>query len=92
MEELYRSLLGPAGDSVERLADYAEFARWYAGGFRRRDAALAWEEIRSIVKGACLDESRDLLGRDEYETLGRKRAPLFVAERPRLHEVARRSG
>ena len=90
MEELYRSLLGPAGDSVERLADYAEFARWYAGGFRRRDAALAWEEIRSIVKGACLDDGRDLLRRDEYETLGRKRAPLFVAERPRLHEVARR--
>ncbi|HVQ76955.1 MAG TPA: UvrD-helicase domain-containing protein, partial [Candidatus Binatia bacterium] len=90
MEELYRSLLGPAVSGAGRVIDYPGFAAWYASTFRRADAALAWEEIRSIVKGACLDPGRDLLRRDEYEALGRKRAPLFVRERPRLHEVALR--
>jgi tetratricopeptide (TPR) repeat protein len=89
IEELYRSLLLP-GATAGRLVDYPEFRRWYGGAFRRGDAALAWEEIRSIVKGASLDPARPLLPRPEYETLGRKRAPLFVGERPRLHEVALR--
>ena len=31
-----------------------------------------------------------LLPREEYEALGRKRAPAFVGERGRLHQVARR--
>jgi hypothetical protein len=90
MEELYRSLADEATGAGVRLVDYPAFARWYAGAYRRSDAALAWEEIRSIVKGACLDPDRPLLRRDEYEALGRKRAPLFVGERPRLHEVALR--
>jgi hypothetical protein len=90
LEELYRSLVGGDGRAAARLVDYPEFAGWYLGTFRRPDAALAWEEIRSIVKGACLDPGRTLLGRADYEALGRKRAPLFVGERPRLHEVALR--
>ena len=75
MEELYRALVGRAADGIGRVVDYPEFAAWYAGAFRRADAALAWEEIRSIVKGACLGPDRALLRRDEYEALGRKRAP-----------------
>jgi DNA helicase-2/ATP-dependent DNA helicase PcrA len=90
VEELYRSLLGREGHGAGRLVDYPEFCRWYAGTFRRADSALAWEEIRSIVKGACLDPGRAFLRRDEYEALGRKRAPLFVGERPRLYDVALR--
>lgn len=90
VEELYRRLLGPGGEGEGRVVDYPEFARWYGDAFRRSDAALAWEEIRSILKGACLDAGRELLRRDEYEALGRKRAPLFAGERPRLYEVARR--
>lgn len=90
VEELYRVLAARGGEAPGRLVEYPEFARWYTNLFRRGDAALAWEEIRSIVKGACLDSCRPLLGRDEYEALGRKRAPLFVSERPRLYEVARR--
>jgi tetratricopeptide (TPR) repeat protein len=91
VHDLYRSLVaGAGGTPAERVADYPEFARWYSGVFRREDTALAWEEIRGIVKGASLDPGRPLLPRDEYEALGRKRAPAFVAERPRLHQVARR--
>jgi len=79
-----------AGDNVALPMRFPEFARWYSQQTRRQDAALAWEEIRGIVKGACLDPARPMLAREEYEELGRKRAPLFVGERPRLYAVARR--
>src|SRR5262245_9002198 len=91
VHELYRALIARTGGwAPETVVDYPEFARWYEGQFRRADAALAWEEIRGIVKGASLDPSRALLPRGEYEALGRKRAPAFVGERGRLHQVARR--
>ncbi|HUG37275.1 MAG TPA: AAA family ATPase, partial [Candidatus Limnocylindrales bacterium] len=91
VHELYRKLIVENGGAPPGpVVDYPEFARWYEGQFRRADAALAWEEIRGIVKGASLDPTRALLPREEYEALGRKRAPAFVAERGRLHQVARR--
>jgi len=89
--ELYERLIARAGGAAPGpLVDYPEFARWYETQFRRADTALAWEEIRGIVKGANLDTSRALLPREDYEALGRKRAPAFAAERARLHQVARR--
>lgn len=89
--DLYRAILAAAGATPPaRVVDYPEFAGWYRAICRREDAALAWEEIRSIVKGASLDPEQPLVAREEYEALGRKRAPLFVGERPRLYEVARR--
>ena len=91
VHELYRTLIAETGGAAPgAVVDYPEFARWYEGQFRRPDAALAWEEIRGIVKGASLDPARPLLPREEYEALGRKRAPAFVGERGRLHQVARR--
>jgi tetratricopeptide (TPR) repeat protein len=91
IHDLYRTIVAGAGGAApDRIVEYPEFVRWYRDAFRREDAALAWEEIRSIVKGASLDPARPLLARDEYEALGRKRAPLFAGERPRLHLVARR--
>jgi tetratricopeptide (TPR) repeat protein len=91
VHELYREILSRAGAAApEHVTDYAAFSRWYAATYRRDDSALAWEEIRSIVKGASLDSARPLLAREDYEALGRKRAPLYVSERPRLYQVARR--
>jgi len=91
VHELYRTLIAERGGAAPGVVvDYPEFARWYEGQFRRPDAALAWEEIRGIVKGASLDPARPLLPREEYEALGRKRAPAFIGERSRLHLVARR--
>jgi hypothetical protein len=91
VHELYRTLIAERGGAAPgAVVDYPEFARWYEGQFRRPDAALAWEEIRGIVKGASLDPARPLLPREEYEALGRKRAPAFIGERSRLHLVARR--
>ena len=90
VHELYRTLIAETGGAAPgAVVDYPEFARWYEGQFRRPDAALAWEEIRGIVKGASLDPARPLLPRAEYEALGRKRAPAFIGERGRLHQVAR---
>ncbi|PYO58900.1 MAG: hypothetical protein DMD83_01635, partial [Candidatus Rokuibacteriota bacterium] len=91
VHELYRTLIAEdSGALLGPVVDYPEFARWYEGQFRRADAALAWEEIRGIVKGASLDLARPLLPHEEYEALGRKRAPAFVGERGRLYHVARR--
>jgi DNA helicase-2/ATP-dependent DNA helicase PcrA len=87
VHELYGMLIGET-EAAGATVDYSEFARWYEGQYRRTDAALAWEEIRGIVKGANLDPGRPLLSRKEYEDLGRKRAPAFVGERARLYQVA----
>jgi hypothetical protein len=84
--DLYREL----ADTIAPPLRYPRFAEWYGRMTARCDAALAWEEIRGILKGACLDLERPALEREEYEALGRKRAPLFVAERPRLYAIGRR--
>ena len=44
------------------------------------DPALVWEELRSILKGACLAPSQPMLGEEAYFELGKKRAPLFIDE------------
>jgi len=90
VDELYRSVFGAARRSAPgEIAGFEEFRGWHARALRDGDPVLAWEEIRSIVKGANLDTGRPLLTWDEYETLGRKRAPLFAAARGRLYRVAR---
>ena len=84
--DLYNQLTSQPMKS-ERLLRYAAFEAWYRMLYRRGDAALAWEEIRGIIKGACLEPGRDCLSFDAYEELGRKRAPAFIDERPRLYRV-----
>ena len=85
--ELYRRLAGTDRGADVRLVRFPLFEKWYRGMFGRNDAALAWEEIRGIIKGACGDGDHDHLSLRVYEELGRKRAPLFVGERPRLFKV-----
>jgi hypothetical protein len=84
--QLYRQLCGDT-HAEAKLLRYPAFARWYTTIYGRSDAALAWEEIRGIIKGAALDLDCDHLSYTEYENLGRKRAPLFAGERPRLYQV-----
>lgn len=69
---------------------YSLFLHWYRMIYRTTDAALAWEEIRGIIKGACLKLNRDHLSYADYERLGRKRAPLFIDQRPHLYKVFER--
>jgi tetratricopeptide (TPR) repeat protein len=66
------------------------FTAWLRRGWPQADAALVWEEVRSILKGACLNLGRAMLDERQYYDLGRKRAPLFVNERPEIFRIAER--
>ncbi|MFL6290927.1 MAG: hypothetical protein ACJ759_08550, partial [Thermoanaerobaculia bacterium] len=66
------------------------FREWFRRAGRPLDPALVWEELRSILKGACLALDRPMLHEAAYYELGRKRAPLFVDERPEIWRIAQR--
>jgi hypothetical protein len=83
--DLYRSLVPHASPMSEAL-----FREWFRKSGRSLDPALVWEELRSILKGACLDTTRPMLDEAAYQELGRKRAPLFVDERPEIYRIAQR--
>ncbi|MBI4474280.1 MAG: UvrD-helicase domain-containing protein, partial [Acidobacteria bacterium] len=73
-------------DMVTREA----FSSWFRRSGTRMDSALVWEELRSILKGACLNLGQTMLSESEYQELGRKRAPLFVNERPEIYSIGQR--
>ncbi len=66
------------------------FDAWLRKSGLRLDGALVWEELRSILKGACLQLGNPMLDEKDYYELGRKRAPLFVAARPEIYRIAQR--
>lgn len=66
------------------------FREWFRKAGRSLEPTLVWEELRSILKGACLSTSQAMLDEADYIELGRKRAPLFVAERPEIYRIAQR--
>jgi len=71
------------------LVGFEEFREWLAKTGRTISASLVWEELRSILKGACLDLDRSMLDEERYFDLGRKRAPLFVDDREEILPLAR---
>ncbi|HKI06319.1 MAG TPA: UvrD-helicase domain-containing protein [Thermoanaerobaculia bacterium] len=89
--DLYRSLVPrdfrehQARPMTERM-----FREWFRKSGRSLDPALVWEELRSILKGACLSPTQPMLDEAAYFELGRKRAPLFVNERPEIYRIAQR--
>lgn len=90
-DELFASLV-PHEEGAHRARPMTEprFRAWLNKAGRPLDAALVWEELRSILKGACLDLGQPMLDEAAYYELGRKRAPLFVAQRPDIYRIARR--
>ncbi|HWN44561.1 MAG TPA: UvrD-helicase domain-containing protein, partial [Thermoanaerobaculia bacterium] len=66
------------------------FHEWFRKSGKSLDPALVWEELRSILKGACLDLDQPMLDEAAYQELGKKRAPLFVDLRPEIYRVAQR--
>ncbi|HET9225709.1 MAG TPA: hypothetical protein VFR31_03520 [Thermoanaerobaculia bacterium] len=84
--DLYRSF---ARESAPEMTE-ATFREWFRRSGRSMDPALVWEELRSILKGACLALDRPMLHEAAYYELGRKRAPLFVDERPEIWRIAQR--
>ncbi|HEX7185480.1 MAG TPA: hypothetical protein VF756_26895 [Thermoanaerobaculia bacterium] len=89
--DLYRSLV-PRDFREHQARPMTEpmFREWFRKAGRSLDPALVWEEIRSILKGACLSPAQPMLDEETYFELGRKRAPLFVDERPEIYRIAQR--
>lgn len=90
-DDLFASLVPrEVGEHRARPMTEKRFRAWLDKAGRPLDAVLVWEELRSILKGACLDLGRPMLDEGAYYDLGRKRAPLFVAQRPDIYRIARR--
>src|SRR5437899_3396068 len=89
--DLYRKLI-PRNQALAGadVVTQESFAAWLKHSSPHIDAALVWEEVRSILKGASLNLGRPMLEEREYYDLGRKRAPLFVNERPEIFGIAQR--
>jgi tetratricopeptide (TPR) repeat protein len=89
--DLYRSLV-PRDFREHQARPMTEslFHEWFRKSGRSLDPALVWEELRSILKGACLSLTQPMLDEESYFELGRKRAPLFVDERPEIWRIAQR--
>jgi tetratricopeptide (TPR) repeat protein len=85
--ELYRSFVK---EPETREMTEILFHEWFRKSGKALDPALVWEELRSILKGACLDLDRPMLDEAAYQELGKKRAPLFVDLRPEIYRVAQR--
>ncbi|HVR97853.1 MAG TPA: hypothetical protein VMW27_14640, partial [Thermoanaerobaculia bacterium] len=89
--DLYRSLIPrDFQEHQARPMNESLFRDWFRKFGRSLDPALVWEELRSILKGACLSPSQAMLDEAAYFELGRKRAPLFVEERPEIYRIAQR--
>ncbi|HYU33635.1 MAG TPA: hypothetical protein VEW48_15900, partial [Thermoanaerobaculia bacterium] len=89
--DLYRSLVPrDFREHQARPMNESLFREWFRKSGRSLDPALVWEELRSILKGACLPLNQSLLDEATYFELGRKRAPLFVDERPEIWRIAQR--
>jgi ATP-dependent DNA helicase UvrD/PcrA len=89
--DLYRSLI-PRDLRQHQTRPMTErmFRGWFRRSGRSLDPALVWEELRSILKGGCLSPTQPMLDENAYFELGRKRAPLFVNERPEIYRIAQR--
>jgi tetratricopeptide (TPR) repeat protein len=89
--DLYRSLV-PRDFREHQARPMTEplFREWFRKAGRSLDPALVWEELRSILKGSCLSTTQPMLDEATYFELGRKRAPLFVDERPEIWRIAQR--
>ncbi len=86
MTNLYRELTPDLAS--KELVPLAAFENWFAKSGAKLDLGLVGEELRSILKGACLDTGKSMLDREAYIELGRKRAPLFADVRPELYRIA----
>jgi DNA helicase II / ATP-dependent DNA helicase PcrA len=87
--DLYRKLV-PASHPEPALVTLEAFASWLRQSAPNADASLVWEEVRSILKGACLNLGKAMLDERDYYDLGRKRAPLFANDRPEIFKIGQR--
>ena len=77
-----------------RLIDYSYFYQHYSKNLKSKKyrPSLVWNEIRSIIKGAKLNNSNNtgLMTQSEYEDLGRNRSEVIEAtDRPEIYQLAK---
>lgn len=90
VQQITREFLGPALENFpeEGEVHFADFQLPYQAWNRQIPSATAWSEIRSIIKGACLDPKRDLLELKEYRELGKSRSAYLHQDREVIHKLA----
>ena len=90
VQQLIREYLEPASENFPEEGEvrFADFQLPYQAWNKQIPAATAWSEIRSIIKGACLDPKRELLDLKEYRELGRSRSAYLHQDREVIHKLA----
>jgi DNA helicase-2/ATP-dependent DNA helicase PcrA len=90
VQQIMRDHLGATSGqfSDDAQVRFADFQLPCQSWNRHIAPATAWSEIRSIIKGACLDPGRDLLDLKDYRELGRNRSADLHQDREILHKIA----
>ena len=90
VQQITREFLGPALENFPEEGEvrFADFQLPYQAWNKQIPSATAWSEIRSIIKGACLDPKRDLLDLKKYRELGKSRSAYLHQDREVIHKLA----
>ncbi len=86
LQEIHRgaaSLGCPPKDWNKRMT-FQKFMSWARGlQIGRIDPVLLWDEIRSVIKGWCLDPERPMLTLEEYVSVSERKGKCKVPKRDR---------
>ena len=90
VQQITREFLGSALQDfpVEGEVRFSDLQLPYQSWNKQIPPATAWSEIRSIIKGACLNPKRDLLDMKEYRELGRSRSAYLHQDREVIYKIA----
>lgn len=90
IQQITREFLGTTSENFpeEDEVRFADFQLPYQTWNKQIPPATAWSEIRSIIKGACLDPKRDLLDLKDYRELGRSRSAYLHQDREVIYKLA----
>jgi|GEM_PF-3343099 len=90
VQQLTREYLGSALENFPEDGEvrFADFKLPFKSWSQQIAPATAWSEIRSVVKGACLDPKQDMLGLKEYRELGQNRSADLHQDRETLYKIA----
>ncbi|QDZ41587.1 AAA family ATPase (plasmid) [Euhalothece natronophila Z-M001] len=92
IRELCLDILEEAGETYFEANEvtYQAFDHLYRRAERNQyPSALVWDEIRSIIKGSYLETDQNLLSKNQYKQLGKKRSStISTDQRPKIYELA----
>ena len=92
IRDLCLEILESAGETYLESDEinYQRFNQLYRRSERQKyPPALVWDEIRSIIKGSCLETDKNFLSKNQYKNLGKKRSStISTDQRPKIYELA----